>query len=93
MATTELPVVDDSPVAGDQVYESAPVAVNVVEAPSQMVAPGTFTTGVGFTVTVEAAVPVQPLSVPVTVYTVVVAGSAVTTLPVVDESPVAGDQV
>jgi hypothetical protein len=58
-----------------------------------MVGEFTFTTGFGVTVTVEVAVPVQPKVDPVTVYTVVTAGLAVTLAPLVAESPPAGDQV
>ena len=48
--------------------------------------------GNGFTVTVVVATAVQVPSVPVVVYTVVVGGVAVTTLPVVELNPVAGPQ-
>jgi hypothetical protein len=52
----------------------------------------TTTTGIGFTVTVTCAVELHPFtSVPVTVYVVVDAGLAVTLVPVVALSPVAGD--
>lgn len=50
------------------------------------------TFGTGFTVTVEVAVPVLHPLVPVTVYVVVVDGLAVTLEPVVELSPVGGDQ-
>ena len=48
--------------------------------------------GAALTETAAVAVLVQPLApVPVTVYTVLVEGDAVTVVPVVLESPVAGD--
>jgi len=72
----------------------APVAVNVAEAPEQMVALFTVTVGLGLTVTVAVAVEVQPAAeVPVIVYVVVAAGLAVTLEPVVADKPVAGDQL
>jgi len=39
-AVTEAPEAELSPVVGDHVYVSAPVAVNVVEPPAQIVALG-----------------------------------------------------
>ena len=45
------------------------------------------------TVTVDVPVIAQPVLVPVTVYVVVLVGLAVTTAPVVEFSPVAGDHV
>lgn len=51
-------------------------------------------TGELLTVTVTVAVEVQPAaSAPVTVYTVVIVGEAVTIAPVVVFNPLAGDQV
>jgi len=72
LAVTEVPVVALSPVAGDQVYVSAPVAVKVVEEPAQIVALGaaeTPTVGRALTVTVIVAVFWHPVAVtfPVTV--------------------------
>ena len=71
------------------------VAVNVLDAPEQIVA-GTAVTAIFafvFTVITELAVLVQPFtSVPVTVYVVVVAGFADTVPPVVADKPLAGDQ-
>jgi hypothetical protein len=70
----------------------APDAVKVPDAPAQTVEEFTVTTGKRFTVTVEVPVPSQPLSVPVTVYVVVLAGLAVTVAPVVALNPVDGVQ-
>jgi hypothetical protein len=68
LAVTVLPVPELNPVVGVQVYVSAPDAVNVAEAPEQMVAPLTVTTGLGFTVMVNViGVPLQPLAMGVTV--------------------------
>ena len=83
---------EDSPVEGDHTYVAAPEAVSVAEAPAQIVGEFTVTTGFGLTVTVDVVVPVHPDNVPVIVYTVVAVGVAVTLAPVVEESPVAGDQ-
>ena len=68
-AVTLAPVVALKPVAGDQVYVLAPLAVSDVEFPSQMEgAEGeTETAGEGFTVTVTVAVLVHPELVPETV--------------------------
>jgi hypothetical protein len=89
-----VPVVPLRPVPGDQVYVVAPLAVSVVLVPSHIVAGGTLITGLGFTVTTTVIVLVQPAAdVPVTVYVVVVAGLAVTDVPVVPLSPVPGSQV
>lgn len=51
------------------------------------------TVGVVLTVTVAVVVPVQEPEEPVTVYTVVTEGLAVTVEPLTELSPVAGDQV
>jgi len=72
LAVTEVPVVALSPVAGDHVYVSAPVAVSVVEDPMQIEALGeavTPTVGRALTVTVIVAVLWHPVAVtvPVTV--------------------------
>jgi hypothetical protein len=50
-----------------QVKLEAPPAVKLAVAPAQMVGELTVTVGIGFTVTVETAVPEQPDVVPVTV--------------------------
>lgn len=98
LATTEVPVVEDKPVAGLQLYVLAPLAVSVILFPAQITGePGdTVTVGGGFdetaTVTVEEFE--QPnRDVPVTVYAVVAVGLAVTAAPVVADKPVAGLQV
>ena len=68
LAVTEEPVVALNAVEGLHVYELAPLAVRVVDCPSQIVAEETVMTGSGFTVTVTCAVAEHPLaSVPVTV--------------------------
>lgn len=58
----------------------APVAVNVVELPEQIVvvADDAVTVGDAFTVIVRVAVPEHPAVVPVTVYVVVTVGETVT---------------
>jgi hypothetical protein len=68
----------------------APDAVKVPDAPAQTVEELTVTVSAAFIVTVEVAVPVHPLVVPVTVYVVVAGGLAVTVAPVVALSPVDG---
>jgi hypothetical protein len=72
---------------GIQAYVEAPVAVNVVELPVQIDALDAVavTAGEAFTVMRRVDVLVQPLiSVPVTVYVVVVVGDTVTAVPVND---------
>ena len=64
---TLVPVVEESPPAGDQTYVVPPDAVNVAEPPAQMVGEFTLITGLGVTVTVEVVVPEQPAVVPTTV--------------------------
>jgi hypothetical protein len=61
----------------DHVYEVAPAAAKLAVIPLQIVGELTVVTGIGLTVTVAIAVPVQPLVVAVTVYEVVVVGAAV----------------
>jgi hypothetical protein len=68
LAVTAEPLVELNPVPGDHVYVFAPVTVNVVELPTQMVADAAVKVGNGFTVTVDVAVFTQLLiSVPVIV--------------------------
>lgn len=93
LAVTDAPVVALNPVEGDQLYVVAPLAVSVVLLPLQIVAEFTVTTGFGFTVTLQVLVPTHEPVVPVTVYTVVTVGLAVTLAPVVALNPVAGDQL
>lgn len=93
LAVTAEPVVVLNPVAGDQVYVLAPLAVSPAEAPAQIVAELAVTVGVGFTVTRQVFVPTQLPVVPVTVYVVVTVGLAVTLAPVVALKPVEGDQL
>ena len=50
-----------------QEYAVAPPAVKLAVCPLQIAGLFTVTVGFGFTVTVDTAVPVQPLVVPVTV--------------------------
>ncbi len=67
-AVTLGPVVELNPVAGDQVYVVAPLAVSVVLPPLQTVPLVELTVGNGFTVTADVAVFTQPAAlVPVTV--------------------------
>jgi hypothetical protein len=94
-AVTVAPVVALKPVAGDQLYVVAPLAVSTALPPEQKVAEEgeILTDGEAFTVTVTVEMPVQPPVVPVTVYVVVLVGEAVTVAPVVALKPVAGDQL
>ena len=75
---------------------SAPLAVNVAEEPTQMLI-GEETTNVGngstFTVTLIVAVQKVKMEVPLTMYSVVSAGLAVTLEPMVAINPVLGNQV
>jgi hypothetical protein len=86
LAVTLAPIVAFNDVEGLHEYVFAPLAEIVTGCPLQMVCGGeTTNTGKGFTVTMTCAVAVQPLlSVPVTVYVVVVKGPAVTLEPVVE---------
>jgi hypothetical protein len=95
LAVTLAHVVHDKPVAGDQLYVSPPVAVSVVEAPLQMAVPEpALIVGSALTVTVTAAVLVQPLaSVPVTVYVFVVVGLAAGLAQAVHDRPVEGNHI
>ena len=70
LATGLLQVVQDKPVDADQLYAVAPVAVNVVDEPEQILtAEPALTVGRGLTVTATLAVLEQPVVVlvPVTV--------------------------
>ena len=71
----------------------APEAVNTIGLPAQTVPEFTVTVGLGITVTVDVAVVVQLPFTPVTVYTVVADGVAVTVAPEVELNPLAGAQV
>jgi len=85
------PVVALRFVDGLQEYVDAPFAVSVTDCPTQTAAGvATDTTGSGFTVTVTCVEPVHPLKSPTTVYVVVAFGLAVTEVPVVALSDVAG---
>ena len=78
-----------------QVYVVAPPPVSMALCPVQ-IAVGVetaVTVGVGFIVTVDDAVEVQPPTVPVTVYIVVPGGFAVTLAPDVALNPVEGVQL
>jgi hypothetical protein len=93
-AVTVAPVVALKSVAGLHAYVLAPLAVSGVDCPLQIDADVTEITGNGFTVTVTCVDDVHPFtSVPVTVYVEVEVGLAVTLVPVVALSPVAGDHV
>jgi hypothetical protein len=87
------PVVALKPVAGLHVYVEAPPAVKVAVLPAHIVGEFTVTVGVGLTVTVVVLTPEQTPVVPVTVYTVVAVGLAVTLVPEVPLRPVPGDQL
>jgi len=75
---------------GDQLYVLAPLAVNVTASPEHTLLEDADKAvgGSGFTVTVAAAVPVQPFVVPDTVYVVVVVNPGVVTLAPVPRPPV-----
>jgi hypothetical protein len=85
LALTLAPVDALNAVFGVQVYVVAPLPVNVVELPEQIVAPALIpNVGVGLTVTITVAGfdAEQPAAVPMTVYVVVIVGEALTTAPV-----------
>ena len=96
-AVTVVPVVRGvKPVAGDQVYVDAPLAVNEVPMLVQINADAGVIEIVGkaFTIISMSLVFLHPLiAVPVTVYVVVVIGSAVITAPAVADKPVLGVQL
>lgn len=96
MAVTLDPVVALSPVAGDQLYVLAPLAVKLcVPVPQKVPDVGVkFKSGNGFTVTPTFAEAVQLLeSVATTLYVVDTVGDAVTLDPVVALKPEPGDQL
>jgi hypothetical protein len=76
-----------------QLYIEAPEAVNVAVEPAQTVALLTAIVKLATTVTVDVPAPLQPVLVPVIVYTVVLAGLAVTVEPDVELNPVPGLQL
>ena len=94
-AATGLATVDElNPVPGLQLYEAAPLAVNVVLPPVHiLVVPETETLGVVFTNTVTCAVSEQLPDVPVTVYVVVTNGDAVGLAAEALLNPVIGNQL
>jgi hypothetical protein len=68
VAVTLWPVVLLNPAAGLQVYELAPLAVNVTPTPAQLVGEFTVTASVGLTATLTVLVLGQPAAlVPLTV--------------------------
>ena len=94
LAVTTDPVVVLRPIAGDHVYESAPVANKLTELPEQIVAELTLIVGEVLTVTTLVLVDEQPADdTPITVYVVLVVGLAVTVLPVIALIPVEGVQL
>jgi hypothetical protein len=94
VATGVALVVLLNPVEGDQTYVVAPLAVNVVEVPLQIVISGlTVTFGTGLTVMVTVDVLLQGPVVPVTVYVVVADGEATGFATVELLNPAAGDQL
>ena len=82
MVYTVVAVGDTAAEPPEYVYVDAPLGVKVVLVPVQMVAPLTEMVGVGLTVTVNTALPVQVviLLVPATVYAVVAVGVKATPL-------------
>lgn len=90
ITVTVVPVVPLKPVAGDHKYELAPLAVKRAD-PIHTEAEFTFTIGRAFTVTNAVPELLPQLLIPVTVYTVVTAGLAITDTPAVLFKPVAGD--
>ena len=89
-------MVELNAVGGDQVYVTAPAAVKLIELFKQITAGFGRIVTVGFITTV--AVPVfvcelQPTLLPITLYTVVTAGDAITTGPFAVFKVAAGVQV
>lgn len=90
LALTTLEVTPLSPVEGAQLYEFAPPAVSVVKLPPQAYElPDTVIVGLLFTYTSMVFVSLPD----VTLYVVVIVGEATTDAPVVELSPVEGDQL
>ena len=87
-------VEEDNEEAGDQEYTVPPLAFNWVELFLQMVASiPAFAGGALTTLITMASVFVHPqISVPITVYVVVIVGDAVTEDPVDELKPKEGDQ-
>ena len=81
------------PVAGVHIYVFAPFAIKVPVPPGHTVALVVVIVALGEMLTVDVAEAVQLIEVPVTVYTVLADGLAVTTLPVVALKPVEGVQL
>ena len=80
--------------AGFQLYVLAPLTLILVDEPIQIVPLVVLKFGNGFTITVLVAILLQPLaSTPVTVYSVVVIGLAITLAVTLLLSVVAGVQV
>ncbi len=96
MAITDEPDVALNAVAGDHVYDFAPLAVNIElpPLPKQIeFGAGTFTIGVGNMKTSTGVVFEQPsLPIPVTKYVVVTVGLATTDESVAELNPVDGAQ-
>lgn len=89
MVEPGLTVIDEPSVPFDQTYDDAPLAVNVVEPPAQIILlPFIAILGLALTVTVLEALALQPFVVPVTEYVVVEPG-----LTVMDEPVAPVDQV
>ena len=96
VAVTGFPVVALSDGSAVHVYVEAPLAVRTEDPPEQTKdgSAETDTEGKGLTVMVDVAVAVHPARLaPVTVYTVLADGFAVTTDPVVALKLVLGDQL
>ena len=92
-AVTVAPVVADNPVEGLQEYDVAPLAVRLVEDPTQIgFPPETLIIRWGVTVMIVLMVSVQAPLVAVTIYLVVEVGLATTVEPLLTERLVAGDQ-
>lgn len=82
VAVTVEPTVEDSEVAGVQVYVAAPLAVSAAEVPAQIVAPPTDNDPADLTVTVVEAVSLHPFaSVAITEYVVFAVGLTTSEVP------------